>query len=174
MTRKSIFKLFNPKRMGQTVIPRPVFMWVICVAMLSLFAMTAYAQEPTNDSGVEVSGVAVAPAVVTDKEPVSDSAYLAANPELAVAGRYAGVTTKWVVDELSGSIFLAANPELMLVHRYADALKNQGGQPGTYDIELLRSQLYAEAAEKKAEAAYLATNPELMVARRYTSVPMQE
>ena len=151
MNPKPMFKLFSLKGMRQIVIPRQVSMLVICVVGLALFALTAYAQEPTNDSGVEVSGLAVAPAAVTDKESASDSAYLAANPELAIASRYAGVTTKWAVYQLSESIFLAANPELITARRYTRAVENEA-TPSTF----------------------LAANPELMVARRYASVLMPE
>jgi hypothetical protein len=47
------------------------------------------------------------------EEPL-ESAFLAANPELMVAHRLAGV-----MDESQDSAFLAANPELMAAHRYA-------------------------------------------------------
>jgi len=74
------------------------------------------------------------------KKPVSaEAASLAANPELALARRYA------VPAKAGESAFFAANPELVIARRY--------GVPETVG----------------AESAFLAANPELMVARRHMS-----
>jgi type IV pilus biogenesis protein CpaD/CtpE len=89
-----MFNLFSLKEIGQTLIPRQVSSLVMSLAVLSLFVLTGCLQGPASVPVVEEAAPAVAPMAVTEEETASDSAFLAANPELAIAQRYA-VLVKW-------------------------------------------------------------------------------
>jgi len=81
----------------------------------------------------------------------SDSAVLAANPELTAACRYHNSVTADELelsqateagegrsDDLTDSAFLAANPELSAARGYASSIEEQGSQPVIIDPEALR------------------------------------
>lgn len=165
MDRKFIFKRFSPKGKGAAIT------LIISLVILSLFNLTAYGQEPTDDSVAPEGSQAIVLVAVPETEPVINSAFLAANPELlkinltterninrtgayyVAAQRYKfvhglGIEAD-VENEASASIVLAANPEF---------------------IEIMRLRRDAKAAETKAQAAFLAANPELMVAGRYKAM----
>lgn len=71
---------------------------------------------------------------------------------LALAGCVQAPASVPVVEEFAPQVAPAA------------VTKNEGSQPDPYDIEGVRAQRYAEAAEERAEAASLAANPELLKA----------
>ena len=87
--------------------------------------------------------------VITEDELVSDSANLAENPELMVAGRYEGAENEVV----SGSAFYAANPELLAADRY------------TVSVTKNRDM---------SDSEFFAANPEMMAAHRYTAVATEK
>lgn len=93
----------------------------------------------------ETPEVAPEPAAVVEPETQSDSAQMAANPELMAAGRFAGVGEE---ETSTGSTFYAANPELMTVTRN---MALTGGD------------------EPLAGSALFAANPELMAAQRFSA-----
>ena len=83
-----------------------------------------------------------APAVVTEKETVSESTYLAENPELGLAGRH------------------NAAPDMSFSMRTPDELARQQN--------FIAAHTRRAAIEKEAiSSATLAENPELAVAQRY-------
>ena len=119
MNQKPILKLFSLKGSGPPLIPRPMITLVITLAMLSLYVLTACSQVPVSVPEVKEAAPALAPEAVAQEEPASDSAYLAANPELLKAHPPAGGQA------MTESEFLAANPELKDARRYAGALENE-------------------------------------------------
>ena len=91
-------------------------------------------------------------AVAADTSAGNDSADLAANPELAAAGRYARGTSQ--------SAAMAANPELMAVGRYTGAASSL-------------ALTFGGAAGFQNDSSYMAANPEVMTAQRF-SRPVSE
>jgi hypothetical protein len=83
---------------------------------------------------------------------LSDSAYLAANPELMVVRHFAGVVEN---EEVTGSAYFAENPELMASRRFVVANRSTTVEP-------------------VSDSAYLAANPELMVVRHFAGVVENE
>ena len=78
-------------------------------------------------------------------QSLSGERFLAQNPELSAAQRYAAAP-----NAASGEQFLARNPELMVAARYAEALEALSGE------------------------RFLAQNPELSVARRYVELQVAQ
>lgn len=102
------------------------------------------------------------------EEPLTDSAFYAANPELMAADRY--LVPAIEQETTSGSTFFAANPELMAVERYTAPAR---GDELTSDSTIFAANPELMAARRygseptKTESDYLADNPELKVVRRY-------
>lgn len=147
MNPKSIFNLFSPKGKAPAVGARQISALAISLAVWSLLVLTACGPVPASVAVIEEAAPAVAPAAVTEKEAASDSAFLAANPELLVAHPPAEA------QEMTESEFLAANPELKIVRRYTGAIENEGSQPATYDIEVVRHKNFTDFQTLKANLA---------------------
>jgi hypothetical protein len=174
MNPKSILNLFSPKGKSQAVVYRQIATLAMSLAVLSLFVLTACGQVQASVPVVEESLSVVAPVAVTEEEPASDSAFLAANPELLKAHPPAEVP------EMTEAAYLAANPELKIVRRYTGAIENAGSQPEARDIEVVRHNNFVAFQNLKAEleietpsSTLLAANPELGIARRYTATAIE-
>jgi hypothetical protein len=105
--------------------------------------------------------------VVSAGEPAAektDAAFLAANPELMFARRYADTVAK-----KAEVTFLDANPELMFARRYVAAEAAEKAATLANPTLYVRHYVVVSAGEpaEKTEATLLAANPELMFARRY-------
>jgi hypothetical protein len=101
----------------------------------------------------------------TKDQMASEAAFLAANPELMVARRYAAVPARKA--ELA---FLAANPELLVVRRYiAPATGRTESAYLAANPELMVARRYIAGAAQQSDPAFLAANPEIMLYRRYVA-----
>jgi len=161
MNLKFIFKLFSLKGKGQTVAFRQITTLAASLTVLSLFVLTACLQVPASVPVGEEISPAVVPQAVIGKEPVSDSAFLAANPELLKA------RPSLVAAEMTGSALMAANPELAIVGRYADLAEQRAKAAELVaNPELLKAHPPTRV-EEVSESTYLASNPELKIVRRY-------
>lgn len=128
---------------------------------------TAQQPQPVN----EVAKVPKASEVDLAATEATDSNTLAANPELAVARRYASSMAAETTAETRDTATLADNPELAVASRYSAAPDTSFAERTAN--ELVRQQNFVAAhtrpaaVEHEAVSSILTDDPELAVAGRY-------
>ena len=109
------------------------------------------------------------PAAVVEPEVQSESAEMAANPELMAAGRFAEGAEE---ETSTGSTFYAANPELMAATRNTAPAAGDEPLSGSAFLaanpEVMTAQRYAPV-ETTTDSEFYANNPEVMAAQRFAA-----
>lgn len=166
MNIKSVFNPIIGDGKAQTVASRSIFgilLLATLVVMVITFLPRAAALPSSTGGSTAGDFLATNPEIrIAQRYAAMGRTSLAANPELGVAQRYAAVQ-----ERISSERLLAANPELILAGDHGNVTIKRGQPDFSANPELFVAQRFAADQSQDTVQASLADNPELIVAQRY-------